>query len=30
MFDIRSIYKLIIDSNKPLNPYTRLEIQKMR
>ena len=28
MFDIRSIYKLIIDSNKPLNPYTRLEIPK--
>lgn len=26
MFDIRSIYKLINDSNKPLNPYTRLEI----
>lgn len=23
MFDIRSIFKLITDSNKPLNPYTR-------
>lgn len=26
MFDVRSVYKLVTDSTKPLNPYTRIEI----